>query len=195
MKVRNANKNDIPKIVNIHMDRFASFFLTSLGTSFLKVFYKAFLLKPGVLLVLEDQNEIKGFAAGSVSNERFFKKLLFNNLIEFIWVGFIILFTNPSALKRIASNANKSEKNNLIFAELLSIATVKNKQGYGKVLLSEFEKKVNEFNNSSLPISLTTDLEENDKAVNFYKDSGYEVYEIFESYQKRKMIRFLKNNN
>jgi ribosomal protein S18 acetylase RimI-like enzyme len=192
MNIRKANKKDIKSIVEIHMARFSSFFLTSLGKNFLKTFYKAFLKNPGVLLVLIDEGEIKGFAAGSRDNRGFFKKLLLNNISEFVFSGIQILITKPSALKRIALNASKSEKNNLIFAELLSIATLSNKKGYGKILLLEFEKEITRENIENLPISLTTDYHDNDKAVQFYKDCGYEVQEVFESYQHRKMYRFLK---
>lgn len=192
MNVRKATKNDINSIVEIHMERFSSFFLTTLGSSFLKVFYKAFLKNPGVLIVLEDEGNIKGFAAGSSDNRSFFKKLLKNNLLEFCYAGARILFTKPAALKRMATNAGKSEKNNLIFAELLSIATLKNKKGYGKILLEEFEKEIAKENMNDLPVSLTTDYDDNEKAVQFYKDSGYEVQEVFQSFQSRKMYRFIK---
>lgn len=192
-QIRKAEKKDIPKIVSIHLERFASFFLTSLGSSFLETFYTGFLREPGILLVLEDEGEIKGFAAGSRNNSGFFKKLLKNNLLQFAVEGVKILFTKPAALKRMAANAGKSEKNNLNFAELLSIATVKNKKGYGKSLLYAFEEEVAADNPGALPVSLTTDYDDNVKAVQFYKDSGYEVKEIFESFQGRKMYRFIKN--
>ncbi len=192
MKVRKATNKDISNIVEIHLQRFSSFFLTSLGKSFLKVFYKAFLKNPGILLVLEDGGQIRGFAAGSRDNRGFFKKLLMNNLFGFAISGVRILITNPLALKRIAQNAGKAEDNKLIFAELLSIATLENKKGYGKILLGEFEKEVARENTANLPVSLTTDYDNNERAVQFYRDNGFEIYEIFESYQKRKMYRFLK---
>ena len=192
MNVRKATNKDIDSIVEIHMERFSSFFLTTLGSSFLKVFYKAFLKNPGVLIILEDDGDIKGFAAGSRDNRSFFKKLLKNNLLEFCFAGARVLLTNPTALKRMATNAGKSEKNNLIFAELLSIATLKNKRGYGKILLEEFEKEIVKENMNDLPVSLTTDYDDNEKAVQFYKDSGYEVQEVFQSFQNRKMYRFIK---
>lgn len=192
MHVRIAAKKDIAFIVEIHMKRFSNFFLTSLGTSFLKVFYRAFLKNPGILLVLEDEGQIKGFVAGSRDNRSFFRKLLMNNLVGFAMSGAKILVTKPAALKRMALNAGKSEKNNLIFAELLSIATLRNKKGYGKILLEEFEKEIARENIENLPVSLTTDYYNNEKAVRFYKDCGYEVQEIFDSYQNRKMYRFFK---
>lgn len=193
MNIRKGTKKDIDSIVQIHMDRFSSFFLTSLGKSFLKVFYRAFLKNPGILLVLEDGDAIKGFAAGSRDNRSFFKKLVKNNWWEFVFSGVQIFFTKPAALKRMAVNAGKSEKNNPNFAELLSIATVKNNRGFGKQLVKAFEKEIALGNDKNLPISLTTDFDNNEKAVQFYKDCGYEIYEIFESYQNRKMYRFIKN--
>ncbi|MBV2224390.1 MAG: GNAT family N-acetyltransferase [Cloacibacterium sp.] len=195
MVIRKAEVKDLNQIVAIHFERFSGFFLTSLGRDFLKTFYKAYLKNPGVLLVLEDEGEVKGFAAGSRDNRGFFKKLLKNNLISFALFGLKILFTNPKALKRMSSNAGKSEKNNFIFAELLSIATLKNKKGYGKILLQEFEKEIARENKENLPVSLTTDFDNNDKAVQFYKDCEYQVQEIFESYQGRKMYRFIKKLN
>lgn len=192
MKVRKANLKDIPQVVAIHEERFSGFFLSSLGKPFLKVFYTAFLKNPAVLLILEDEGELKGFAAGSRDNRGFFKKLLKNNIFQFGLSGLQILFSRPLALKRMAANAGKSEKSDLVFAELLSIATIKNKKGYGKILLGEFEKEISSQNIENLPISLTTDYDENIKVIDFYKNSGYDVYQIFESYQNRKMYRFIK---
>ena len=192
MIVRKAILQDIPQVVAIHEERFSGFFLSSLGNAFLKVFYTAFLKNPALLLVLEDEGEIKGFAAGSRDNRGFFKKLLKNNIFQFGFAGLKILFSRPMALKRMAVNSGKSEKSSLVFAELLSIATLKNKKGYGKILLSEFEKEIAAQNIDNLPISLTTDYDENIKVVEFYKQCGYDIHEIFESFQKRKMYRFIK---
>lgn len=191
--IRKADRGDIEKIVSLHLKRFSNFFLTTLGKNFLNTFYTAFLKKPGILIVLVNEGSIKGFAAGSTSNISFFKKLLKNNFFEFIISGIIILFTKPAALKRIFSNTKKSERANVVYAELLSIATDHNKKGYGKLLLKKFEEQVKTINKENIPVSLTTDYENNDKAVKFYQDAGYEILEVFESYQNRKMYRFIKN--
>ena len=193
INIRAAENKDVPKIVQIHLERFSSFFLSTLGKGFLTTFYRSFLKTKAVLLVIEDEGEIKGFAAGSLSNRGFFKNLVKNNFLDFCVRGFLLLFSKPSALVRMFSNANKAEKNNVTFAELLSIATFKNSKGYGKQLLDAFEREVRKATNSSVPISLTTDVDNNDKAITFYKDCGYQVLEEFESYQGRRMYRFIKN--
>ncbi|SKB87608.1 hypothetical protein SAMN05660477_01578 [Soonwooa buanensis] len=192
MNTRLATSKDLHQVVDIHLDRFQSFFLSSLGKIFLIEFYRGFLKRPGLLLVLEDEGKVVGFAAGSYDNNSFFKKLLKNNLFGFAKAGFVILFSNPLALKRLSSNASKSSQEMLNFAELLSIATISNKKGYGKILLSAFETILKNDENFELPISLTTDVVGNEKVVQFYKDSGYQIHNEFESYNARKMYRFIK---
>lgn len=187
-----AKQEDIQQIVDIHLMRFPHFFLSSLGSEFLITFYKAFLQKPGILLVLKEAGEIRGFAAGSRDNRGFFKQLLLNNFAGFLFSGVLILLTKPLALKRIAVNMSKKSSGKKFYAELLSIATLKNSKGYGKLLLEEFEKEIAGNNPANLPISLTTDFDDNDKAITFYKNAGYEVSEVFESYARRKMYRFTK---
>lgn len=192
MKVCPATIDDIDSLVEIHLERFPHFFLSSLGSQFLKNFYKAFLQEPGILLVLTDGGKIRGFAAGSRDNRGFYKQLLLNNFNGFMLAGILILFTRPLALRRIAVNMSKKSSGNKFYAELLSIATLKNSKGYGKLLLDEFEKEIARQNPENLPVSLTTDFDDNDKAIAFYKNAGYEVSEVFESYAKRKMYRFTK---
>ena len=72
----------------------------------------------------------------------------------------------------------------------MSIATLQNKKGYGKILLEKFQEELIK-QNCNFPISLTTDYYDNAKAIDFYKNSGYEMLEIFYSYQNRKMYRFI----
>ena len=42
MIIRIATTKDVPQIVNIHMNAFEGFFLTTLGRSFLSFYYNAF---------------------------------------------------------------------------------------------------------------------------------------------------------
>lgn len=193
IRTRLAKESDLKVVVDIHLERFNDFFLTSLGKFFLIQFYKGFLKVPGILLIVEDAEKVVGFAAGSYSNNSFFKKLLMNNLFGFFKAGIIVALSKPTALIRIGSNANKASTEVLEFSELLSICTLPNKKGYGKILLKDFENLI--FSKSKLPISLTTDVYNNEKTVTFYKDCGYSIYKVFDSYKDRKMYRFLKNND
>src|SRR5690554_4604051 len=123
IRTRLAKESDLKVVVDIHLERFNDFFLTSLGKFFLIQFYKGFLKVPGILLIVEDAEKVVGFAAGSYSNNSFFKKLLMNNLFGFFKAGIIVALSKPTALIRIGSNANKASTEVLEFSELLSICT------------------------------------------------------------------------
>jgi ribosomal protein S18 acetylase RimI-like enzyme len=192
MKTRYATSKDLKILVNIHLERFSNFFLSTLGRFFLTEFYRGFLKKPGLLIVLEDNREVVGFAAGSFNNQGFFKKLLLNNIIGFFKSGIVIFFSSPLSIIRLGNNASKSNKEICNFAELLSIATINNKKGYGKILLSKFEQEIKNNNKLEILISLTTDYDNNEKVIEFYKNSGYEIFREFKSYNGRKMYRFIK---
>ncbi len=78
------------------------------------------------------------------------------------------------------------------YAELLSIGvSVKwQGQGIGKKLLIQLENEMKLQGCSSL--SLTTDYNDNEKAIQFYKGLGYAVYYDFITYPNRKMYRMIK---
>ena len=193
MNIRAAKHQDITQIATLHLDRFASFFLSSLGKGFLEVYYRSFLTHPGLLLVLEEEGSIKGFASGSYINQSLYKTLILKNFWSYTKAGMVLVLTKPKALFRIMSNLKSAGGEQMTYSELLSIATVKNKKGYGAALLEAFENHIKaEDKAEEVTISLTTDVDDNEKAVAFYRANGYEVAHVFEGYQNRKMYRFLK---
>jgi ribosomal protein S18 acetylase RimI-like enzyme len=107
-----------------------------------------------------------------------------------------LLFTRFAALIRLFKNFSKTnsyvtDEGN--YAELLSIgvSVKKQGQGVGKKLLLQLEKEL-KLKGCSL-LSLTTDYDNNEKAISFYKVLGYEIYYDFIAYPKRKMYRMIKN--
>lgn len=194
MRFRYSTKADITEIVKIHKMRFDNFFLTSLGDRFLDVYYKSFLKKPGILIVLEDERCIKGFACGNISNKGFYKKLLLKNIGDFSLIGLKLLFTKPLSIFRIFFNLKNSEKDNIVYAELLSIATLPNKKGYGSFLLKSFEEEIKKCNyfETDINLSLTTDYYNNDKTVDFYKSNNYKELRVFDGFKSRKMYQLIK---
>ena len=53
------------------------------------------------------------------------------------------------------------------------------------------EEKVKQ--NHGLKLSLTTDYQDNDKAIGFYKSLGYEPWYDFVTYPNRRMYRLIKD--
>ena len=149
MIIRVATTRDVAQIVDIHMNAFDGFFLTTLGRSFLSFYYNAFInSKDGIVLCAVLDNEVCGFAAASKQCKGFNSNLIKNNFIRFLFLAIELLFVKPSALIRLARNLSK--KSDVVddpedYAELYSIGVAGNTQGKGvgkKLLAVRTEKKM-----------------------------------------------------
>ncbi len=194
---RKSMVSDSNQIAKIHLKSFPNFFLSTLGYSFLKTYYKSCVKsKEAISICAIDQNDKKllGFAVGCFKSVGFNKRLIFSNLLEYSYQAMILLFTKPIALirlyKNLAKNFDKDDKGN--YAELLSIGVSPNRNGLGigQQLLTKFEYQVREKGINTL--TLTTDADSNDSVLRFYKKSGYTVYYEFETFPKRKMLKLIK---
>lgn len=191
-----AQEKDIPGIVDIHIKAFPNFFLTSLGEGFLKLYYRSVLKSTdGILLIGQSDGEIMGFCAGTLLSAGFNARLLKNNLIGYTVQGIILLFTHPLKIFHLFKNMTK--ENDSVgdkgeYAELLSIGVDPNKQGggIGKKMLLALEENIALRGGTKL--SLTTDYENNEKAVGFYHSLGYKEWYDFVTYPNRRMYRMLK---
>lgn len=194
--IRKATRNDIEAIVRVHEAAFPDFFLTKLGTSFLRLYYNSVMNhKDGVLLACKMDGIIIGLCAGTVLSAGFNSKLIKANIIKFGIESMKILFTKPKALIHLIKNMSKEDSSagdDGNYAELLSIAVDPKVQrsGAGKAMLLELEKVIKEKGGERL--SLTTDYEDNEKAIGFYKSLGYEPWYDFVTYPNRRMYRLIK---
>ena len=195
--IQKATINDLEAIVRVHEAAFPDFFLTQLGTAFLRLYYKSVMNHmDGVLLTCKMDGATIGLCAGTVLSAVFNTKLIKANLFQFGWESMKILLTKPKALIHLMKNMSKEDSSvgdNGEYAELLSIAVDPKVQrsGAGKAMLLELEKVIKEKGGERL--SLTTDYEDNDKAVSFYKSLGYEPWYDFVTYPNRRMYRLIKN--
>lgn len=194
--IRKATRNDIEAIVRVHEAAFPDFFLTKLGTSFLRLYYNSVMNhKDGVLLACKMDGILIGLCAGTVLSAGFNSKLIKANIIKFGIESMKILFTKPKALIHLMKNMSKEDSSagdDGNYAELLSIAVDPKVQrsGAGKAMLLELEKVIKEKGGERL--SLTTDYEDNEKAIGFYKSLGYEPWYDFVTYPNRRMYRLIK---
>lgn len=196
MLIRKALQKDIDAIVSIHRDAFDGFFLTSLGPSFLKLYYSCFeCCGDSLLLVAEDNNEVVGFAATAMTSRHFNSRLIKSNLIKFGLLSIKLLFSSPKSLVRLVRNMSKRSRNvedDGDYAELYSIGVSGSSQGkgIGKQLLLATEAALRD--SSVAKVSLTTDYDENEKAISFYHSLGYSTLYEFVTYPERKMYRLIK---
>ena len=72
--VREAMTSDLPGIVDIHQKAFSHFFLTRLGSEFLRNYYGLVLTyRAGIIVVSERPGALEGFACGFVDPAEFYR--------------------------------------------------------------------------------------------------------------------------
>lgn len=197
IEIKHASINDVIDIVDIHLDAFKDFFLSSLGRDFL-IFYYSCLIKnqESVVLIAKINSKILGFSAATIDCKGFNIKLIKQNFISFFFTSIKLIFFNPKALIRLAKNLTKKSANiedSEDYAELFSIGVSKSEQGkgIGKVLLQYTEDTLLKLGVTKL--SLSTDYYDNDSSLKFYKSMGYSILYDFITYPNRKMYRLIKN--
>lgn len=196
MIIRKATINDVDTIVEIHLNAFEGFFLTSLGAEFLRFYYSCFVRSnETVTMIAEENGVIYGFSASSKFCKGFNSRLIKSNLIAFGLLSFKLLLIKPISLLRLVKNLSKKGENvidNEDYAELYSIGVCKSAQGkgVGKMLLLKSEQVMKE--EGVTRVSLTTDFDNNEQAVGFYHSMGYETLYEFITYPNRKMYRLIK---
>lgn len=199
MKVKKADLSHLDAMVKVHLHSFPNFFLTSLGNKFLLEYYRIYIQYGHIALVLEDDGLIEGFVVGTNSSEQFYKDLK-SNIALFIIPIFSNLF-NPKLITKIFKRAYsicfKKRVNNELdkyinLNELTSIGVMPTDQnkGIGTLLLSTYEdcclkKQLNS-------IYLTTDADNNDPVLNFYKKAGFEIDLTFYQGKDRRMFSLTK---
>ncbi len=199
MKYRIPTSVDTAALVKIHTRAFNDFFLTELGPSFLKTYYKAAIQDTAsiAVCVVNDENEVIGFATGCKQANGYNRKLVLKNIPAFLLQAIRLLFTRPGAVYRLLKNfekkSNPADDGN--YAELFSIAVLPayNGLGIGKKLLEKFEQEA--LQKGCSKITLTTDFHNNDKVVEFYKKCGYNLFYDFYTYPQRRMYKMIKELN
>lgn len=197
MIYRKPKTSESEILSHIHLTAFKDFFLTTLGNSFLKTYYSSALKSAESIAIgaVNQNDQIVGFCVGCTQAKGYHMRLIKQNLFQFLLQGIVILFSNPSALWRLAKNIekNKITDDNGNYAELLSIAVSPDAKGsgIGKEMIAKFEAEAKA--KGCIKVALTTDYYNNDDVIAFYKKSGYEVFYEFTTYPKRRMYKLIKN--
>jgi ribosomal protein S18 acetylase RimI-like enzyme len=199
MEIKKVLKEEISQVVEAHKNSFKGFFLTELGDRFLSIYYDSVRRdEKGVLLGFYDEGQLYGFCAATTLSKGFNTHLIKGNLFRFALVGIRLLFTRVPSLIRLFKNFSKTSaasNDTGEYAELLSIGVSDKKQGQGigKKLLIQLENEMKL--KGCLKLSLTTDYNDNVKAIQFYIGLGYDIYYDFIAYPNRKMYRMIKKIN
>jgi len=192
-KLSRQDSKTIDDVVEIQLDAFRGFFLTSMGRGFLKNMYESYCIhNESGLYVAQVDNKIVGFIAYSYNMSNLYKWMIKKKLIPFAWYSLGAFFRNPKAFSRIVRAFTKpgESKRDEKYVKLSSIAVRTDIQttGVGSKLIQALIADVN-FEEYSY-ISLETDAINNDEANNFYKKNGFELAGSFETPEKRIMNEY-----
>lgn len=198
LEYRIAIESNVDEITDIHINTFNGFFLTSLGKGFLKTYYRSCIKSNSAITICayDVDEKIVGFSVGCLRSKGFHKKLILDNPVAFSKQGIMLLLKKPGAIIRLLNNLKKESStfnDDGKYAELLSIGVLTEKKGLGigKGLLLDFEKRVG--SKGVDKVTLTTDVNNNDGVLGFYKSMGYSNFYEFIAYPDRQMFKLIKN--
>ena len=199
IKIRKAEISDYKILAEKHIEVFPDFFMSSLGLSFLRTYYKYVLQHPDTIsFFAENGGEVVGYVVGRIRAKGFLKSVIKRNPLPFLWQGIKLIFTRPGALIRIFKNLEKRKDDgdihdNQDYGEigLIGINPSLKGKGIGRKLLGKIEEELHRHNVSRL--SLTTDYYNNDNTLAAYKAWGFHVLYDFKTYPDRRMYRLIKD--
>jgi|MDSZ01.3.fsa_nt_gb ribosomal protein S18 acetylase RimI-like enzyme len=180
IKVNKEHRSILKEIANLHMEGFGSYFLTSLGYSFIYEYYKSFLDDSNsIFFVALDEDKVMSFIVLSKKPQLVIRRLLMRSLGKILKIVLkkIITFDKKflidiagkliSFLKSIIKQG-KSQSRGPNHYRLLSIATRNSMHGSGVTskLMNYMLKNSSSRGIQSIGLSVFAD---NERAISFYK--------------------------
>ena len=183
IQIRPAQTSDIAQVVQVHIQAFPGFFLTLMGTRFLRLLYSGFLNHPtGISLVACPQarpSEVIGFVVGTTQPQGFFSQLLRQHWLAFAMASLWPLLKRPglvfvklwSAL--FYRGESLPDQPDAALLSSLGVKPAAQGQQIGQQLVSAFLAHAQTA--GATAVYLTTDQSNNAKANHFYTRLGFKL--------------------
>lgn len=195
---RSAEEKDLSQVADVHVAAFPGFFLTMLGHSFLRVMYRAFLMSQGSVFVVDElDGRVLGFAVGVQTSVGKDRKLAMKFFPQFAIAVLPGIVRNPIKVIRRIMGQLLSEGGQpempVGCVILRSIGVLPEMKGGGVAnrLLTAFERMARE--QGANEVALTTDADNNERAIRFYLKHGYRVQQEFKQDDSRAMLLLTKS--
>lgn len=194
--IREMVATDVTAVVAIHMASFPGFFLTSLGTNFLKAYY-------GSVVELEEKiafvkycstGELQGFVVGSANPRGFYKRLLKKRWYRFALASVVPALKNPMIIFRLLralsypSETPTGEKMCGLYS--ICVDPLIQSHGIGRQLVAHFLQEAQK--RKCREVFLTTDKQNNQIVNSFYQNLGFEVVKEYVTPEGRQMYYYIK---
>jgi ribosomal protein S18 acetylase RimI-like enzyme len=189
-------KQDVDRVVEVHLASFQGFFLNFLGSRFLSLYYSGICSSPeGIALIHANEDGIPvGFVVGASDPRGFYSKLLKRDWMRFSFASLGPIFKKPTAIVRIARSFFHPSKNPVgdDTAGLFSIAVMPYLQqsGIGEKLVQGFFDEADR--RGCTRVYLTTDRDNNDAVNAFYLKLGFKIERQYVTPEGRKMNEYWK---
>lgn len=167
------------EVVDVHLASFVGFFLSFLGSHFLKLFYSGVSSAPeGISFVyINSSGRVSAFIVGTVNPRGFYSRLLRKDWLRFSFASLHAVIRKPSIIKRVAMGFFHPSQNpgGSDVAGLLSIGVLPEHQGsgVGKMLVNRFLDEA--ARRGCRKVFLTTDRDKNEATNIFYHNLGFVI--------------------
>jgi ribosomal protein S18 acetylase RimI-like enzyme len=183
----------LDKVVGIHLKAFPRFFLSLLGSEFLRVLYEETLRDPsGIGFVAVGATGLCGFVVGTDSPAGYYRRLLYRRWWRFGAAALWPILRCPSLVPRLLNAFKRPrEASGLPDAcELMSIAVDPTVQGggAGRALVAAFVEETRR--RGRRLVLLTTDEEENGRVNRFYESQGFQIARVIRTAQGRRLNEY-----
>lgn len=195
IEVRPALGADVEAAVRVHLESFPGFFLTSLGTRFLTVFYDSLrAVDTGVLLVATSDDEVVGFVGGATDQAGLYRAMLISRRREFVTAAMAAAVRHPTAFPRLirARARARGDFEYLPGASLmtLGVAPDHGRKGVGRALVEAFSETM--IARGVERYSLTTDAVGNDSVNAFYRSLDFRLHRELKTREGRRLNEFVR---
>lgn len=195
--LRTIHPADAAALAVLHRDAFPDFFLSSLGTAFLRQFYLGFADDPSSIstVAVLPNGEIVGSVVGTREPAGFFSRLLKRRLLPFAAISVRESLRRPRIIPRLLRAVTyRGDAGSPIDGALLSSICVRSDQqgkGTGSALMEQWVRSAEQAGVERA--YLTTDADDNDPVNAFYRRLGWTLNDKYSTPEGRAMNRYMRS--
>lgn len=200
MNVRTAAVADLEAMVEIHEHAFPGYMLTLLGRGFLSHLYREFIQSNDAIALVAVSasvgGRLDGFIVGAYDPEAFFATMRRSRGFSMAIAAIPALLRHPISVgeRLLSSTRFRGDKpaglDRAALISSLAVSPSARGSGAGKALVAAFCERI--AGSGRKTIFLTTDSEENDAVLQFYRACGFTVHSTLKRSTGRVMALLIK---
>ena len=196
--IRPARREDSAQLAELHREAFPEFFLSSLGTAFLRQFYLGFTDDSSAIstVAVDGAGRIVGSVVGTNEPAGFFSRLMKKRLLQFGLLSAKESLKRPRIIPRLLraiTYRGEAGGSPTEGALLSSICVRRDQQGKGTGSLMMRAWAQSAYDAGARRAYLTTDAADNDAVNAFYQGLGWSLDDTYTTPEGRSMNRYARD--